>query len=434
MSEHDGGSGAHGRSFPPEVEIVTIGDELLLGQTVDANAAWLGRTLAAAGIRTRARATVGDDEGSIVDAVTYALHRTGTVVCTGGLGPTADDRTKPAVATVFGRQLVLDPEVLSQVRARFEIRGLPMPEINRGQAEVPEGAVVFPNPRGTAPGLALTDRENRLAVLLPGVPLEMRGLVEDHVLPFLEQRWPRGRSPIVHRILRTTGVAESSLAELMEDVVGRFPRVSVAFLPSPTGVDLRLTCWGDLPAAEAEAELDRAEAEMRGRAGPVVYAVGSEDLTTVVAGLLHARGLTLAVAESCTGGLLAKRLTDTPGASEYFAGGVVAYADAVKRDLLGVRTATLQRYGAVSAETAQEMAEGARARLGSGAALAITGVAGPGGGSEEKPVGTVFLALAGPRGVSALGQRFPGDRTEIRERSAQAALDLLRRTLAEEEP
>ena len=409
----------------PAVEIVTIGDELLLGETVDHNSAWLGRVLASAGIRVRRRATVGDDAAGIRDAVGQALERTGVVLCTGGLGPTRDDLTKPVVAELFGRDLVLDEALLEQLDRRFSERGIRMAAINRTQAEVPRGATVFPNSRGTAPGLALEDAEGRLAILLPGVPHEMRALVLEHVLPFLQARWPARGRPIVHRRLRTTGIPESTLAERIDDLVAGFAPLAVAFLPAATGVDIRLTSWGALDEAEAVRAIDAAEALLRERIGRYIYGRDDEDLVDAVAREMTARGLTLALAESCTGGLVAKRLTDRPGASDYLFGGVVAYANRAKEVFLGVRPETLAAHGAVSEETAREMVEGALRTTGADAALAITGIAGPGGGTEAKPVGTVWIAAALGDRRDVRRFRFGGDREEIRERSAQAALAML---------
>ncbi len=418
----------------PAVELVTIGDELLLGDRVDTNAAWLGRRLGAAGIRVARRATVGDDEAAIGDAVRGALERTGVVVCTGGLGPTSDDVTRPAVARLFGRALHVDEGVVAHIRGRFEALGREMPERNRVQAEVPEGATVFRNDRGTAPGLALEDDAGRVAILLPGVPREMRGLVDEQVLPYLRRRWPEVARPILHRVVRTTGIPESALATRIDDLAGALAPLAVAFLPGHPGVDVRLTSWGALDAEDAARRLDAAEAALRERLDRYVYGTDDADLAAVVGAELGRRGRTLVVAESCTGGLIAKRLTDAPGASAYFLAGAVTYSDPSKRILLGVRDATLRAHGAVSEETVREMAAGMRRVVAADYAIAVTGIAGPGGGSPEKPVGTVWIAIAAADGVEARRVRLPGDREEIRERAAQAALALLWRHLSEERP
>jgi nicotinamide-nucleotide amidase len=414
----------------PGVEIVAIGTELLLGEVHETNGTWLGKALAAAGIAVRRRIVVGDDAGAIGGAVDEALRRTGVVICTGGLGPTRDDFTRPVVAELLGRALHVDDAWLDTVRRRFEDRGVPMPPSNRVQAEVPEGGILFHNRRGTAPGIAIEDARG-LVILLPGVPSEMRGLVEDEVLPYLARRFTDREHPIVSRVLRTTGISESALAERIDDVIDGFAPLTLAFLPAGTGEDLRVTSWGEMDRAQAEHALERAEAVLRERLHPYVYGAGDDDLADVVGGILRANRLTLSVAESCTGGLLAKRLTDSAGASDYFVGGIVSYANAAKREGLGVRAATLDAHGAVSEATVREMAAGSRDAMGSDCALAITGIAGPGGGTPEKPVGTVWVAAAIGTRLEPRRLHLIGDRSEIRARAAQAALDLLRRLLQE---
>ncbi|MFS8637372.1 MAG: CinA family nicotinamide mononucleotide deamidase-related protein, partial [Gemmatimonadota bacterium] len=304
----------------PAVELLSIGDELLLGDIVDTNAPWLSRRLGELGVRVARRATVGDDEEDIVRAVREALDRTGAVVCTGGLGPTSDDLTRPAVARVFGRRLRLDEDALARIRARFAELGREMPERNRVQAELPEGATVFPNDWGTAPGFALEDDAGRFVVVLPGVPLEMERIFDAYALPFLRRRWPEGARPLVHRVLRTTGIAEAVVADRIADIADAIRPLTIAYLPRVTGVDLRLTSWGALDAAEAARRLDEAEAMLRERLGSYVYGTDGDDLAAVVGAALRQRGLTLALAESCTGGLIAKRITDIPGSSSYFFG------------------------------------------------------------------------------------------------------------------
>jgi nicotinamide-nucleotide amidase len=407
------------------VEVVAIGDELLLGATVDANGAWLGRRLGTVGVRVARRATVGDVAADIRDAVTEALERTGAVICTGGLGPTPDDLTKPVVASIFGRELVLDDALLAALYRRFEERGIRMAANNRTQAEVPAGAIIFPNPRGTAPGLCLEDEQGRFAILLPGVPAEMRAIVDGSVIDYLVRRWPDRPGPILHRTVRTTGIPESTLAQRIDDLLPTFEPLTVAFLPGVSGVDVRLTSWGGLPEAEAAPRLDAADAALSERLGAHVYGRNEQDLVDVVSERLVAAGLTLSLAESCTGGLIAKRLTDRPGASRFLLAGIVSYSNDVKVELLGVRPETLRAHGAVSGETAREMAEGVRERTGARAGLSVTGIAGPEGGTETKPVGTVWIAAAVDGATEVRHLRLPGDRAEVRERGAQAALALL---------
>lgn len=407
------------------VELVSIGDELLLGETVDTNAAWLARELATRGIRVVRGATVGDDADAIRGAVSEALDRTGAVICTGGLGPTPDDRTRPVVAQLFGRALRVDDELLRALEARFAALGRAMAQNNRTQAEVPEGGTVLANAHGTAPGLLLTRDDGAFVVLLPGVPREMRGIFADALLPWLLERWPRTAGAIRHRLIRTTGIAESELAARLEPILRAVDDLGVAFLPSATGVDLRLTSWGALSDDQAAASFGRVEAQVRSIAAGWIYGTDDDDLVDALAAELRRRGWTVAVAESCTGGLVAKRLTDRAGSSEYMLGGIVAYANRAKSMLLGVAEDLMREHGAVSEAVAVAMARGATERFGADCALAVTGIAGPGGGTREKPVGTVCIAARVPAGERRLTLRLPGDREEVRERSAQAALALL---------
>ncbi len=423
-----------------KLEVLTIGTELLLGHTTDTNAVELGRALAAAGAEIVRRTTVADRAEAVRDAVGEALARTGFVLTTGGLGPTRDDLTKRAVADLFGRRLVLDDALLSALEARFRRLGRwPMPPANRTQAEVPEGATVLPNPRGTAPGLWLEDAEHRVVVMLPGVPSEMRGLLVDEVLPRLARRQgepeagarPSPPTVVLSRLLRTTGVPESALAERVGRLEEELAPLTLGYLPSEEGVDLRLTAWS-LPRVEAEARLAAAADRLSAQLGAHCYGGDGADLAAVVLELLRARHHRLATAESCTGGLVGARITAVPGASVTFAGGLVAYGDEVKTALLDVPPSILETHGAVSEETVRAMAAGARRRFGVTSAIAVTGIAGPTGGSPEKPVGTVWLAASAGPTARAAKRVFPGSRTEIRQRSAQAALDLLRRLLVEE--
>lgn len=408
-----------------KLEVVTIGTELVLGLTPDTNARDLGRALAAVGAEIVRHVSVPDRPADIRAAIADALDRTGFVIATGGLGPTRDDMTKTEVAALFGKPLRLDADVLKSLEARFRRLGRPMPALNRTQAEVPEGATVLPNPRGTAPGLWIEDDRGRVAVLLPGVPSEMRGLLVDEVLPRVARR--TGGQVVLSRTLRTTGVPESALAERIGPIEDDITPLTLAYIPSVDGVDLRLTAWS-LPAAEAERRLAEAGDALRPRLDEHYYGQDGADLAAVV--LERLRGKRLAVGESCTGGLVAARITAVPGASDVFVGGVVAYADGVKSDLLGVPAATLETHGAVSEETVRAMADGVQRRFDAGATIAVTGIAGPGGGTPEKPVGTVWLAARLDNDTRTVKRTFPGDRGEIRARAAQAALDLLRRLLA----
>lgn len=407
------------------IEILTIGDELLLGHTIDTNAAFLSEHLAAAGFTVTRRTTVGDDRDAIADALREALQRSGVVICTGGLGPTRDDFTKPVVASVYDTPLVVDEEYLEKLRVRWQQRGMEMPASNRSQAEVPVGARVLRNRVGTAPGLALESELLGLSILLPGVPHELRDLTVHEVIPFLVARSKKRAQPIRYRIVRVTGVPESALAERIDDIVDGMTPLSMAFLPNFAGVDLRITSWGQLSEADCEARFADVERALRERLGARIYGTGSDDIVAPIAAALRARKLQLAVAESCTGGLLGQRITALSGASEFFLGGFITYANDAKVELLGVRLETLSANGAVSEETVREMALGAVARTGANVSIAITGIAGPGGGTPDKPVGLVWTAVCLNDAIQTRRFVFPGDRHEIRERAAQMGLALL---------
>src|SRR5262245_17741714 len=408
---------------PTRVEIVTIGDELLLGQTVDTNAAFMSRELAAAGFHVERRTTVGDNEKAISEAVSAALERVPVVICTGGLGPTQDDFTKPVVARLFNAPLEVDQNILELLRLRYRVRGVAMSDRNITQAEVPHGATVLPNARGTAPGLVLTRDNGCCCVLLPGVPHEMRGLILEQVIPYLRHKYDAAAAPPIRfRVLRTTGIAESTVAELLDPILPRLAPLTLAFLPWMAGADLRITSWGDLPDEHVEAAFDDAERSIRALLEPHIYGTDADDLAVVVGRMMRARGYMLALAESCTGGLLAKRMTDAAGASDYFHSGIVAYANDAKQRFLGVSRQALDTSGAVSEEVARELALGAQRAAGVAAAIGITGIAGPGGGTPDKPVGLVWIAVALEDRVETRRIVFVSDREEVRERAAQSAL------------
>jgi nicotinamide-nucleotide amidase len=412
-----------------KIEVVTIGDELLLGFTVDTNAAHLARALAAEGVEIERRTTCGDTAESIATAVREALDRTGAVITTGGLGPTSDDLTKPSIAALFGREMVLDEEHLAWMQERWRTRfQRDMPASNRQQAMVPAGARKLTNNHGSAPGIWLEDERGRWVAMLPGVPREMRGMLADTLLPLVRERAGGGENVVRSRTLRTTGIGESHIADLVATIDGGIGDVGLAYLPNADGTDLRITVRDVLPA-EADERLTAAAEQLTSIVGAQVYGEDSADLAEVVLELCRARGLTLGVAESCTGGLLGARLTSIAGSSDVVAGGVIAYANAVKVALLGVAQSAIDEHGAVSEPVARAMAAGARSAANVDAALAITGVAGPGGGSEEKPVGTVWIALDVRGVVESRRYNLIGDRAEIRHRASQAALELLRRRL-----
>jgi len=413
-----------------KLEVLTIGTELLLGYTVDTNAAELGRALAAAGAEITRHTTVADRPEAIRASVAEALDRTGFVITTGGLGPTRDDMTKTVVAELLGKRLLLDERLLATIRARFDRMGRPMPASNRTQAEVPEDAVILPNARGTAPGLWVEDARGRTVVLLPGVPREMQGLLVEEVLPRIVARQGGDRRVVLSRTVRTTGVSESALAERVGPIEPDIAPLTLAYLPSVEGVDLRVTAWG-LELEDAAARLTAVVARLKVAVGEHGYGEDDADLAAVLLEALRRGRHRLAVAESCTGGMLGERITNIPGASDTFIGGVVAYADVIKTAALKVPLETLEAYGAVSEETVRAMAEGAQRLFSADCTIAVTGIAGPGGGTPEKPVGTVWLAARVHTTTRALKRVLPGDRDDVRRRAAQAGLDLLRRLLAE---
>jgi len=408
-------------------EIVGVGTELLLGQIVNTNAAWIGQRLADVGWDCLRHTTVGDNEARIAEVLREALGRADGVIVTGGLGPTQDDVTREAVAAVAGVPLVRRPVLEDWLRERFARMGTRMAEMNLRQADVPEGARYIDNPRGSAPGL-IVEVGGKPLYAVPGVPREMEGMLERVVLPDLAARAGEGRA-IVSRVLRTAGVGESRLAErltpLWEAAGGG--QVTLAYLASAGEVRVRLTAVG-ATREEALAEIAPVEAKIREELGEIVYGVDDETLEAAVGRLLGERNGTLATAESLTGGLLGGRVTAVAGASDYYLGGIVAYATEAKAALLGVDRELLAAEGPVSEAAAGAMAEGARRAFGADLGLATTGVAGP-AEQDGRPVGTLCLGVADAAGTVTTTLRAPGDRTQVRNWAVTVALDLLRRRL-----
>lgn len=406
-----------------QAEIITIGDELLIGQVVDTNSAWLGSTLGDDGIKVIQITSVQDHAAQIVQAVNDALSRADIVLMTGGLGPTKDDITKKTLAEMFGMKLVRNEQVYDMVGKQLALRGIAFTELNQGQALVPDGCTVLPNRNGTAPGMWF-ERDGKVLISMPGVPFEMKALVKDEVLPRLRKHFALDAN--VHRTIITFGLAESILADTIASWEEALPPyLHLAYLPSALCIRLRLSAY----------EIDRQKAEQEiesqiGKLSKVIphYIIGSEDdsLESVTGTLLKTRGETLATAESCTGGNIAHRFTAMPGASEYFKGGVVAYSNEVKIALLGVDPESLNRYGAVSQSVAEQMAEGVRRATGATYGISTTGIAGPTGGTPEKPVGTVWMAVATPNGVFSRRMVFGSVRSQNIERASSNCINLLR--------
>ena len=407
--------------------IITIGDEILIGQIVDTNSASIARHLNDAGIVVREKLSIGDDREQIVATVRRALDASQVVIITGGLGPTKDDITKKTLAAMFGSELVNDPVVAAHVEEMLAARGIAFNELNRSQALVPACCTVLFNAHGTAPGMWF-EEEGRVVVSLPGVPFEMEHLMQDEVMPRLKARF--ALKQIVHRTLITAGLAESILAERIEAWEEALPPyLKLAYLPNPGAVRLRLSAY-EVEGESVAQEIERQFAALRTLIPQ--YVVGFETATVqeLVHNMLTERGLTLATAESCTGGAIASRFTAMPGASAYFRCGVVSYSNEAKADVLGVDPEVIRRFGAVSEEVARQMAEGARRIAGADCAVATTGIAGPTGGSDEKPVGTVWMAVATPAGTVACCKQCGTDRGQIIDRAASVAISMLREELS----
>lgn len=410
-----------------EAVILTIGDELLIGQVINTNASWLSEKLTAIGVTVQQIVTVGDSGQAIREGLDDVLSNTDLVVITGGLGPTHDDITKVVIAEYFGAPLVYHEELFEEIVRRFEARGIPVADTNRGQAMVPEGFEVLENPIGTAPGLryehSVDDRQVQL-ILLPGVPREMKVIMENLVLSKLAAS--SSTHAIVQKTLLSTGIGESNLNELIGDLSSHLDEhLKLAFLPGPAGVRLRLTGYSnhDVQVNDRMARLEEVIIEA---AGKYFYGEGEDQLEAIVGKILADRRLTIAIAESCTGGLVSSRLTDVAGASAYLAGSVVAYQDSLKISELGVTEADLEKHGAVSRQVAVQMAAGVRQKFGVDIGVSTSGVMGPGGGSESKPVGMVWIAYSERDGETAALLRLGSERLRNKTQTATAVLNMIR--------
>jgi nicotinamide-nucleotide amidase len=413
--------------------IIAVGSEMLTPYRVDTNSLAITARLNDVGCDVRMKAVVADDIEELRSLFERGIGRVDLIVCTGGLGPTDDDLTRDAISASLGVPLEQDDAILSTIRARFERRGLTMPAINVRQAMVPRGGVVMANTRGTAPGLWL-QRDRTGIALLPGPPREMQPML-DHVIQ--EYVGPRsGGRRLYRRVVRITGRPESDVDSVAQPVYSTWisARVPIAttILATMGQIELHLTASADDPAAAAAA-LDAAVEQLRDVLGPSVYSVDGESMEVVIGNLLRRRQMTIAVAESCSGGLLASRITDVPGSSDYFDRGVVCYSNEAKEDWLDVPRALIRGYGAVSEPVAEAMADGVRARAATDVGVGITGIAGPGGGTPEKPVGTVAIAVATPHARAVRTFLFSGQREMVKYQSAQAAMNMLRHLLAEPE-
>lgn len=406
-------------------EILAVGSELLTPQRIDTNSLYLTHKLNDLGVEVVAKAVLGDDRARLSAAIEQARSRCRLVILTGGLGPTEDDLTREAVADACHLQLVFHQQVLDGIEARFQAARRTMASINRRQAYILEGAEVLPNARGTAPGQWLADPAGVL-ILLPGPPHELKPLFETECLPRLRQILPPRQ--IVTRVLRVTGLPESDLDQRISPIYSRYTNPVTTILAAPGDIQVHLRAWGD-SEPEARVVVEELARQIEQELGDRIYSRDGESLEDVVGRLLREQGATLAVAESCTGGQVAERITSVPGSSDYFLGGWVTYASRLKTDWLGVREDTLAAHGAVSAEVAREMAVGVRRAASSTLGLAVTGVAGPASDSGASPVGLVFFALAGQDDCLVKQRQFLGERERVRQQATQMALDLVRRKL-----
>lgn len=406
------------------VELITIGDELLIGQVINTNASYIGEKLSDVGIRLRRVTTVGDDESMIHAAFMRAWQDHDIILVTGGLGPTHDDITRKVVAEFFQTTLVVNEIVLDDIKQMFQKRGRVLNTLTEAQALVPEAARILRNSNGTAPGF-LFEKENKIFCVMPGVPAEMKSMMETDVIPLLQKKSTRVIKSIT---FQTTGIFESAAALLLGDIEGIIGNNALAFLPSPTGLPLRFTVSAH-DTAEADQELHRIREFISSKIGEYIYAEGHQELEEVVGNLLREKRLTLAVAESCTGGLIGDRITNVPGSSEYFIRDVVAYSDQTKIDLLHVSSEIIKQHGAVSCETAIAMADGIRLQAGTDIGLSTTGIAGPGGATETKPVGLIWIGFSYGDDSSAFQFLFGDNRLRNKTLGAQTALEILRRKL-----
>jgi nicotinamide-nucleotide amidase len=404
-------------------EIIAIGSELLTPFRTDTNSLWLTQRLNSVGIEVKLKTVVGDDESRLEEAIRDALRRSDAIVSTGGLGPTEDDITRKVFARVTARQLILDYDVLGEIRNKFASRGFQMTPNNERQALVPRGATVLPNPNGTAPGLKLM-QDGKLIVLLPGPPREMKPMFDDYVMPDLE-KMSRGVR-LSTRTLKVTGLGESALDDLIAPIYKEYSNPSTTILFTDSDLEIHLTAQAET-AGRAEELVDELADKLSDKLGANLYSADGESIEEVVGQRLTLKGYTIATAESCTGGLIAERITRVPGSSQYFLGSIISYSEDIKVDLLGVNRDLIDSRGVVSGDVAEAMARNVKEKIGSTIGLSVTGVAGPGGATEGNPVGTVYIGMADDVGSSNRRMILPGDRHLIRWRASQAALDMVRR-------
>lgn len=408
-----------------KAELIFSGSELLQGRVLNTNAQYLGRRLFQSNVEVGWHVTVGDNMAYLKQVLRQAMNRADLILITGGLGPTSDDLTKDAVAELLDLPMVLDDNSLAHIKGMFEKMGMSMPESNIRQAIFPAGAIILPNKRGTAPG-ALIERGDQMIALLPGPPHEMSSMFEETLLPIVLKRLGSGTS-IRDKVFSLTGIAESAVQDLLKDLDGQI-NPGISYLARPGEVQVRVAAYAD-SAAVAEKMVAELSEKVEMLLEEHIFGDGSEAVEYVAARLLMQKGMLISVAESCTGGLIAARLTDIPGSSDYFMGGVVAYSNELKQSLLGVAPELIEQHGAVSKQTAIAMAEGVRDLTGTNLGLAVTGIAGPDGGTATKPRGLVYIALAAADETTCRKFQFPGERFAVRRGTVNAALNMVNQYL-----
>jgi len=407
--------------------IIIIGDEILLGQVKDTNSSHIAESLISAGVRVKKILTVGDSKEEIISALKETSGFYDHIFVTGGLGPTKDDITKYAFLEYFGGELVLDEELLAELKSRFTARGWKFHESNISQAEYPDSCEVIPNKRGSAQGMLFSKNSSKYYAM-PGVPHEMKGILHEWILPYLKNE--STQTYLNYISIGTIGISESGLSDIIEPMRARLGQIEIAYLPGYYGARVRLTAEGT-DESEVKNRLDIALEILNDKIEKFAYSTRGESLSEVIGQLMREKGLTIAISESCTGGLIQDHLTDVPGSSDYYIGGIVAYSNDIKINFLGVKPESIEQFGAVSREIAEEMAKGIREKMGSDIGLSITGIAGPGGGTEEKPVGLVYIGYSDIKTSTSNEYLFGGDRIINKKRSAGMALGLLWKNLKE---
>lgn len=407
----------------PKAEIIAIGDEILYGQTLDTNSHWISGVLDEINVKVHYRTTIGDNREQMLEAFEKGVERSDIVLITGGLGPTRDDLTKPLLAEFFGVQMILNDSALEDIKSLFKKAGREMTDLNLNQAELPSNCIKITNKMGTAPGMWFEEK-NTILVSMPGVPYEMKKMMKDFVLPKIQEKY--GKGVIHHKIIKTIGIPESKLAEMIKDWEENLPQdIKLAYLPSLGQVKLRLTALGD-NLEKLKSEVDTQIKELNHLVGKYIYGYDTDEIEGVIGKMLKEKNQTIATAESCTGGYLAHLITSIPGSSNYYKGSIISYSNDVKTDKLGVDQKILEEYGAVSEETVKQMAENVRKVLNTDVGLATSGIAGPDGGTAEKPVGTVWIAYSDSDKTIAKKLQLTKDRMLNIQWSAYGALNLFR--------